>query len=61
MKLQEKVAIITGGGTGIGKGIAHCFLQEGAIVVLAQRRLERAQATAQELAAGGVDGGFLTY
>jgi 3-oxoacyl-[acyl-carrier protein] reductase len=53
MKLQDRVAIITGGGTGIGKGIARCFLQEGGIVVLAQRRIEHAQATAQELAAGG--------
>jgi NAD(P)-dependent dehydrogenase (short-subunit alcohol dehydrogenase family) len=54
MKLKDKVAIVTGGGTGIGKGIARCFVQEGAIVVLAQRRIELAQATAQELAAGGV-------
>jgi NAD(P)-dependent dehydrogenase (short-subunit alcohol dehydrogenase family) len=54
MKLKDKVAIITGGGTGMGKGIAGCFVQQGAIVVLAQRRIEQAQATAQELA---VDGG----
>jgi 3-oxoacyl-[acyl-carrier protein] reductase len=55
MKLQDKVAIVTGGGTGIGKGIARCFVQEGATVVLAQRRFEQAQRTAQELSlTGGV-------
>jgi NAD(P)-dependent dehydrogenase (short-subunit alcohol dehydrogenase family) len=53
VKLNDKVAIITGGGTGIGKGIAGCFVQEGAMVVLAQRRLEQAQATARKLAADG--------
>ena len=52
MKLKDKVAIITGGGTGIGKATARCFVQEGAIVVLAQRRIAQAQATAQELAVG---------
>jgi len=49
MKLQDKVAIITGGGTGIGKGIAKCFVEEGARLMLAQRRLEVAEQTAKEL------------
>ncbi len=51
MKLQDKVAIITGGGTGIGKGIAKCFSQEGARLMLAQRRLEVAERAAGELGA----------
>lgn len=38
MKLQNKVALITGGGTGIGLGIAGAMAEEGAALVLAGRR-----------------------
>src|SRR5689334_23039745 len=48
-RLERKVAKVTGGGTGIGKGIARCLAEEGDHVVLAQRREAVAEATAAEL------------
>ena len=49
-RLQDNVVIITGGGTGIGLGIARCCAEEGAAVVLAQRRVEIAEREAAHLA-----------
>ena len=50
-RLKDKVAIITGGGYGIGKAIAKAFVQEGAIVVIAATTLSKLQETAKELQA----------
>ncbi|MDA0233063.1 MAG: SDR family NAD(P)-dependent oxidoreductase [Chloroflexi bacterium] len=47
--LDGKVAIITGGGTGIGKGIAKAFAAEGCNLVIAARNVDRLEATAEEL------------
>lgn len=54
MRLKDKVAIITGGTRGIGKGIAACLAQEGAAVVLNfAGNEEAAQETLKEVEALG--------
>jgi short-subunit dehydrogenase len=52
MKLQGKVAIITGASMGIGEEIAKLFAREGARLVLCARDLSRLQATEQRIGAG---------
>ncbi len=49
MKLQNKVAIITGGGRGLGRSIALLFGKEGAKVVLAARNRDEIDHVATEL------------
>lgn len=47
--LEGRVAIITGGGTGIGRGAALVLAEYGADVVLAARRTEPLESTAEEV------------
>lgn len=53
MKLREKVALVTGGGQGIGKAIVKRFLEEGAGVVVADVDEEAGRETEQELSGIG--------
>jgi dihydroanticapsin dehydrogenase len=49
MKLEGKVALITGGSRGIGKAIAELFVKEGTTVVITAREQNVLQKTAKEL------------
>lgn len=53
MRLQNKVAIITGAASGMGQGEAIRFAKEGAKVVVADLNFEGAQAVAEEIKAAG--------
>jgi len=55
MLLKDKVAIVTGGSQGIGKGIAIEFAKEGAKVVIADISIEGATATVEELKSMGAN------
>lgn len=53
MKLQDKVAIVTGGSKGIGLGCARVFAKYGCRVVIAARGEEAGRKAVDELAAAG--------
>lgn len=53
MQLDGKVAVVTGGTAGIGKGIARAFLAEGASVVVNGRDQERGEKALAEFGANG--------
>lgn len=52
-KLDGQVAIVTGGGAGIGQGIAELFGKAGAAVVVSDLKKETAEETAQKITANG--------
>ncbi|WEX10525.1 glucose 1-dehydrogenase [Chelativorans sp. AA-79] len=55
LRLDGRVAVVTGGGQGIGAACARALGEAGAMVVVADLLAERAEATAQELSAAGMN------
>jgi 3-oxoacyl-[acyl-carrier protein] reductase len=53
MMLSDKTALITGGGSGIGRATAILFSQHGAFVIVLDKNLEAAQRVAKEIQAEG--------
>jgi NAD(P)-dependent dehydrogenase (short-subunit alcohol dehydrogenase family) len=56
MRLQDKIAIVTGGGSGIGRGVSVAYAHEGATVVVADIDLDTAQETVAQIEAEGGKG-----
>lgn len=53
MRLKDKVAIVTGAGSGIGRGIAECLAEDGARVVINDIKAEAAKETQRLLSSQG--------
>jgi 3-oxoacyl-[acyl-carrier protein] reductase len=53
MLLEDRIAVVTGAGRGIGFGIAQAFCREGARVIIGELDMERGRDAAQKLTAQG--------
>ncbi len=59
MRLNNKVAIVTGAASGIGRAVATLFAREGARVIVADRSLQAGAATAEEIVKAGGAASFV--
>lgn len=59
-KLENRIAIVTGGNDGIGEATARLFAQEGAVVIIFARREERSRAVAESITAEGGKAEYIT-
>jgi len=59
LRLKDKVAIVTGAASGIGRASALAFAREGASVMLADRSKEEGEKAAAEINSLGLDAGFM--
>jgi len=55
MRLKDKVAVVTGGGSGIGKATVRRFAKEGAKVAICDINAEAAKEVAEKCKAAGYD------
>ena len=53
MKLKNKITIVTGGGSGIGRETCKLFAQEGAVVIVADRDVSSAKRVAEDIIKSG--------
>ena len=61
MRLQDKVAIVTGGGGGMGGGICACLAREGAHLIVSDLNLDSAQKRVEEIRQSGRRGRLRAY
>jgi len=52
-RLKDKVAVVTGGGDGIGRAICELFAEEGAAVVIAEKNPDKGKQAAEQIARSG--------
>jgi NAD(P)-dependent dehydrogenase (short-subunit alcohol dehydrogenase family) len=61
LSFEDRTYFVTGGGSGIGKGVAAGLVAAGASVMIVGRNPDRLAAAVQEIEAGQADGGEIRY